>query len=115
MVAAWRSYCNFTSPTPMAGSRSSAAIRHGGPPAAPYKCQTILDFGQNMVGWVHMRVRGPQDTTITLRHAEMLDQQGNLYTENLRSADQITRYTLRGLTDTDELFEPHFTFQGFQY
>jgi alpha-L-rhamnosidase len=45
----------------------------------------------------------------------VLDQQGNLYTENLRTADQITRYTLRGLTDTDEIFEPHFTFQGFQY
>jgi alpha-L-rhamnosidase len=79
------------------------------------KGETILDFGQNMVGWVQMRVRGPQGATITLRHAEVLDQQGNLYTKNLRSADQITRYTLRGLTDADEVFEPHFTFQGFQY
>jgi alpha-L-rhamnosidase len=79
------------------------------------KGETILDFGQNMVGWVQMRARGLEGTTITLRHAEVLDQQGNLYTENLRSADQITRYTLKGLTDTDELFEPHFSFQGFQY
>jgi alpha-L-rhamnosidase len=79
------------------------------------KGETILDFGQNMVGWVQMRVRGPQGTNITLRHAEVLDQQGNLYTENLRSADQITRYTLSGCTDADELFEPHFSFQGFQY
>jgi alpha-L-rhamnosidase len=77
--------------------------------------ETILDFGQNMVGWVQMRVRGPQGATITLRHAEVLDQQGNLYTENLRSADQVTRYTLKGLADADELFEPHFTFQGFRY
>lgn len=79
------------------------------------KGETILDFGQNMVGWVQMRVRGPQDTTITLRHAEVLDQQGNLYTENLRLARQTTRYTLKGLTDADEIFEPHFTFQGFRY
>ena len=79
------------------------------------KGETILDFGQNMVGWVQVRVCGPQGTTITLRHAEVLDQQGNLYTDNLRTAEQITRYTLRGLTDTDEIFEPHFTFQGFQY
>jgi alpha-L-rhamnosidase len=79
------------------------------------KGETILDFGQNMVGWVRMRVRGPEGTTITLRHAEVLDQQGNLYTENLRAADQITRYTLKGLADTDEMFEPHFTFQGFQF
>jgi alpha-L-rhamnosidase len=68
-----------------------------------------------MVGWVQMQVRGPAGTTITLRHAEVLDQQGNLYTENLRAADQITRYTLKGLPDADELFEPHFTFQGFRY
>jgi alpha-L-rhamnosidase len=79
------------------------------------KGQTILDFGQNMVGWIQLRVRGPVGTTITLRHAEVLDQQGNLYTENLRRADQTTRYTLKGLTDADEVFEPHFTFQGFQY
>ena len=79
------------------------------------KGETILDFGQNMVGWVRIRVRGPAGTAITLHHAEVLDQQGNLYTENLRRADQITRYTLKGSTDTDEVFEPHFTFQGFQY
>jgi len=79
------------------------------------KGETILDFGQNMVGWVQMRVRGPEGTTITLRHAEVLDQQGNLYTENLRRAAQTTRYTLKGMADTDEIFEPHFTFQGFQY
>lgn len=79
------------------------------------KGETILDFGQNMVGWVQLRVCGPADTTITLRHAEVLDRQGNLYTENLRRADQITRYTLKGLADVDEVFEPHFTFQGFQF
>lgn len=77
--------------------------------------ETILDFGQNMVGWVRMRVRGPAGTTITLRHAEVLDQDGNLYTENLRRAAQTTRYTLRGMTAADEVFEPHFTFQGFRY
>ena len=79
------------------------------------KGETILDFGQNMVGWVQLRVRGPQGATITLRHAEVLDQQGNLYTENLRKAKQETRYTLKGLTDADEIYEPHFTFQGFRY
>jgi alpha-L-rhamnosidase len=77
--------------------------------------ETIFDFGQNMVGWVKVRVRGPEGATITLRHAEVLDQQGNLYTENLRKAAQTTRYTLKGLTETDEVFEPHFTFQGFRY
>jgi alpha-L-rhamnosidase len=79
------------------------------------KGETILDFGQNMVGWVQVVARGPAGTTITIRHAEVLDQQGNLYTENLRQAAQTTRYTLKGQTDADERFEPHFTFQGFQY
>jgi alpha-L-rhamnosidase len=77
--------------------------------------ETILDFGQNMVGWVRMRVRGPRGTSVTLRHTEVLDQQGNLYTENLRSADQVTRYTLSGRPDADEIYEPHFSFQGFRY
>ncbi len=79
------------------------------------KGETILDFGQNMVGWVQMRVRGPAGTTISLRHAEVLDQEGNLYTDNLRTAVQLTRYTLKGLPDADEVFEPHFSFQGFRY
>ena len=77
--------------------------------------ETIFDFGQNMVGWVRVRVHGPKGTTITLRHAEVLDQEGNLYTENLRRAAQITSYTLKDATDADEVFEPHFTFQGFRY
>jgi alpha-L-rhamnosidase len=79
------------------------------------KGETILDFGQNMVGWVRVRARGPEGTSVTLRHAEVLDQEGNLYTENLRPAKQTTRYVLKGMTDADEIFEPHFTFQGFRY
>lgn len=79
------------------------------------KGETILDFGQNMVGWVQMRVRGPAGTTIRLHHAEILDCQGNLYTENLRTAEQITSYTLKGSANADEAFEPHFSFQGFRY
>ncbi len=77
--------------------------------------ETIFDLGQNMVGWVRVRARGPAGMTITLRHAEVLDQEGNLYTENLRRAAQTTRYVLKGATDADEVFEPHFSFQGFRY
>jgi len=60
-----------------------------------------------------LKVRGPAGTTITLRHAEVLDQQGNLYTENLRFAKQTDYYILKG--DGEEIFEPHFTFHGFRY
>jgi alpha-L-rhamnosidase len=74
---------------------------------------TVADMGQNMVGWVRLKVEGPAGTTVTLRHAEVLDKAGNFYVENLRVAKQTIRYTLKG--GGAEVFEPHFTFQGFRY
>jgi alpha-L-rhamnosidase len=74
---------------------------------------TVLDMGQNMVGWVRFHVTAPAGTTITLRHAEVLDKNGNLYTANLRAAKETIRYTTKG--QGVETFEPHFTFQGFRY
>lgn len=74
---------------------------------------TVVDMGQNMVGWVRLHVDGPSGSTVTLRHAEVLDKNGNFYVENLRGADQTVRYTLKG--GGDEEYEPHFTFQGFRY
>jgi alpha-L-rhamnosidase len=73
----------------------------------------VADMGQNMVGWVRLAVQGPAGTTVTLRHAEVLNKQGNLYTENLRAARATARYTLKGAGR--EVFEPHFTFFGFRY
>jgi alpha-L-rhamnosidase len=75
--------------------------------------ETVLDMGQNMVGWVRFRVTAPAGTTITLRHAEVLDSKGNFYTANLRQAKQTIRYTAKG--NATEVYEPHFTFQGFRY
>lgn len=74
---------------------------------------TVVDMGQNMVGWVRIKTEGPAGTTITLRHAEVLDKQGNFYIENLRAAKQTVRYILKG--GRPETYEPHFTFQGFRY
>jgi alpha-L-rhamnosidase len=74
---------------------------------------TVVDLGQNMVGWVRLKVQGPAGTTVTLRHAEVLDKQGNFYTENLRAAKATLQYTLKG--GGPETFEPHFTFFGFRY
>jgi alpha-L-rhamnosidase len=75
--------------------------------------ETVADLGQNMVGWVRLKVRGARGTTVTLRHAEVLDAEGNIYTANLRAAAQTDHYTLRG--QGIEVFEPHFTFHGFRY
>lgn len=75
--------------------------------------ETVADLGQNMVGWVRLKAQGPAGTTITLRHAEVLDKAGNFYTENLRAAKATAQYTLRG--GGPETFEPRFTFFGFRY
>ena len=74
---------------------------------------TVLDMGQNMVGWMRMRVEGEAGTQVTLEHAEVLDEEGNFYTANLRAADQTNRYVLDG--EGEEVYAPHFTFQGFRY
>ncbi len=74
--------------------------------------RTIVDFGQNLVGWLRITVRGQEGQTVTLRHAEILEG-GELCTRPLRTARATDRYTLRG--DGVETWEPRFTFHGFRY
>jgi len=74
--------------------------------------KTIVDFGQNIAGWVRLTVTGEAGRTITLRHAEVLAD-GELATEPLRTAAATDRYTLRG--GGEETWEPRFTFHGFRY
>ena len=78
---------------------------------SPAGC-TILDFGQNLVGRLRLRVRGPAGQTITLRHAEVLEN-GELSIRPLRSAKATDQYILRG--EGSETWEPRFTFHGFRY
>jgi alpha-L-rhamnosidase len=73
----------------------------------------IYDLGQNIAGWVRLTVNGPAGTRIQLRHAERLNPDGTLYTENLRRAKATDVYILKG--KGEEIWEPHFTFHGFQY
>lgn len=73
----------------------------------------VLDMGQNMVGWIQFTVSGQKGDRVVLDHAEVLDQEGNFYRENIRSARQKITYILKG--SESETFEPHFTFQGFRY
>ncbi|RYG19520.1 MAG: alpha-L-rhamnosidase [Chitinophagaceae bacterium] len=76
------------------------------------KGETVIDFGQNLVGWVKLSLKGNNGDTVTLNHAEVLDKAGNFYVENLRNAKQENKYVLTGRGD---VLEPHFTFQGFRY
>ena len=75
--------------------------------------ETVLDFGQNMVGFIRFTVRGEAGTTVTISHAEVLDKDGNFYNENYRNAQALLKYTLKG--DGEEIYEPEQTFYGFRY
>jgi alpha-L-rhamnosidase len=75
--------------------------------------EQVIDFGQNLVGWAQFKVRGKSGDELTVDHAEVLDKNGNFYTENLRAAKARDIYILSG--KGEEVFEPHFTFQGFRY
>lgn len=76
------------------------------------KGETVIDFGQNLVGWVQVKIKGQAGDTLKIKHSEVLDKAGNFYTDNLRTARQENNYILDG---TDQFLEPHFTFQGFRY
>jgi len=73
----------------------------------------LVDMGQNMVGWIRIKASGTNGDVITLKHAEVLDKDGNMYYDNLRAAKCTNTFLLKG--GTEETFEPHFTFQGFRY
>ena len=73
----------------------------------------ILDMGQNMVGWLTMKVKGKAGDRVKLRFAEVLQDDGTLYLDNIRSALVTDIYTLEGADM--ELFEPSFTYHGFRF
>lgn len=80
----------------------------------------VFDLGQDISGVMRLRVRGPAGTTVTLRHAQAVNPDGTLYTDNLAAgpapyltAAQQDTYTLRG--GGTETFQPDFTYHGFRY
>ncbi|HML66080.1 MAG TPA: family 78 glycoside hydrolase catalytic domain [Dysgonomonas sp.] len=73
----------------------------------------IVDMGQNMVGWVKLKVRGHAGDKIKMRFAELLKEDGNLYTDNLRGAKATDTYILKG--GEEETWELSFVYHGFRY
>lgn len=73
----------------------------------------IIDYGQNFAGWVKMRVQGERGTSVTLRFAESLNEDGTLFRDNLRAAKATDVYVLKG--GKEEEWEPRFTYHGFRY
>ena len=86
--------------------RSRALVRHN-------PDIYIFDLGQNIAGWVRLKVSGPRGTKVTIRFAESLDPNGMLYTANLRGAKATDTYILKG--EGVEIWEPRFVTHGFQY
>ncbi len=74
----------------------------------------IFDLGQNMVGWVRIKIPAQRNKTVKLRFAEMLNKDGTLYVANYRSALSEDYYTSAGGVRPDE-WEPTFTYHGFRY
>lgn len=81
------------------------------------KGETILDFGQNLAGWVRVDTHLQKDQTLRMEHCEVLDKDGN-YCNNIMSAagvggcDQIDEFISNG---KEETFEPRFTYHGFRF
>ncbi|RXG32191.1 alpha-L-rhamnosidase [Leeuwenhoekiella marinoflava] len=73
----------------------------------------ILDMGQNMVGWLQLRVKGTRGDAITMKFAESLKEDGTLYTANLRDARATDTYILSG--NGTEIWEPKFVYHGFRF
>ena len=85
---------------------------------APIACfrtpngELVLDFGQNMTGYVELSIKAPRGSRIVIHHAEVLDKEGNFYTANYRSARNELTYITSGEQD---VFKPQYSFQGFRY
>ena len=73
----------------------------------------IFDLGQNIAGWSRIRLNEPKGKEIVLRHSEILDLNGSIYMENLKSAVQTDTFICDG--KGDKVFEPHFTYHGFRF
>ena len=77
------------------------------------KGEMVVDMGQNMVGWIRINLKGKKGEKVVMKFAEVLDKEGNFYTENLRAAECTDTYIFGN--EEKVVFEPHFTFHGFRY
>ena len=74
--------------------------------------EKVLDFGQNMTGYVALAIKGEKGSKVKLSFGEVLDQAGNFYNENYRVSRNEITYILSG---DEDYFKPKFSFQGFRF
>ena len=77
----------------------------------------VFDFGQNLAGVCQLRLPAdlPEETKIVVRHAELLDEDGMLYTAPLRTASATDCYLVGKPDDKERTWNPEFTYHGFRY
>ncbi len=73
----------------------------------------VFDMGQNFAGTVRLKISGKKGQKIILRFAEMLKNDCNIYTDNLRMSRSTDTYICKG--SREEIWEPKFTYHGFRY
>lgn len=74
--------------------------------------ETVIDFGQNMTGYVEFRIKGTPGVQATISHGETLDRDGNFYNANYRSADAQIKFVCDG---EEHIYKSALTFFGFRY
>ncbi len=73
----------------------------------------VFNLGKNFAGIAELKVKGDKGTKVQLRFGEILKRDGHIETENLRLARATDTYILKG--EGDEVWQPKFTYHGFQY
>lgn len=76
------------------------------------KGETVIDFGQNMTGYVEFKIKGNKGERAVISHAEVLDAEGNFYRDNLRSAKAEAVFICDG---KEHIHKPDYNFYGFRY
>ena len=76
---------------------------------------TIVDIGQNIAGWLKVRIRGQKGDTIRIVYAEKLNADGTLYRENFRNARSTDIYVCNGEEGNGRWWTPTFVYHGFKY
>lgn len=76
------------------------------------KGEKVIDFGQNLTGYVEISLTAKKGQRVSLSHGEVLDSDGNFYNANYRAAKAKLDYLC---TDGFQTYHPHLTFYGFRY
>jgi alpha-L-rhamnosidase len=116
--ADWKAVNIGATVNPSLGANPGAPIRRTGEIKTvaitnPKPGISVYDFGRNFSGWIRLRIQAPAGTAIVMRFGEMLNPDGTVHRTNLRAARATDTYICKG--NGEEVWEPRFTYHGFQY